>query len=87
MSAVLLGSVRFLNQPPIKEGIKNVIGSITFFGGINLLYQMSKEPKTKETSEWWRPADKTVCFFLKASIVLSCIAAVQDSIFAIRFFI
>lgn len=61
-------TLRILNSPPVKEGIKNVFGAITFFGGIGALYQMSSTSKGST-------AEKTTVFFLKASIVLSCIAS------------
>jgi hypothetical protein len=75
MTAILLGTIRLLNQAPVKEGVKNIIGTITFVGGISLLYQMSRVPKAKASSDWSITADKTVNFFLKVSIVLSCIAS------------
>ena len=72
----ILGSIHYLNQAPIKDGIKNVIGCITFVGGITVLYQMSRAPSRKEESpSWWTTADKAVTFVLKASIVLSCLAS------------
>lgn len=75
MTAVVLGSVRLLNQPPVKEGIKNLIGCITFFGGMAALYQVSQTPKEKEAATWTETAGKSINFFLTASIVLSLIAS------------
>jgi len=75
MSGVVLGTVRLLNQPPIKEGVKNAIGLITFFGGIAALYQISQAPKEKEASTWTETAGKAINFFLTVSIVLSLIAS------------
>ena len=73
MSGIVLGSVRLLNQAHVKEGVKNVIGCMTFFGGLAAFSQMSCKSKT--SSDWWGTADKAISFFLKASIVLSLIAS------------
>ena len=58
-------ALRVLNTPAVKEAIKNVLGTITFAGGVTVLY------RTRKGSS----AQKTADFFLKASIVLSCLAS------------
>ncbi len=75
-SSPILGSLRYFNHPLMKEGIKNVIGCITFVGGIAALYQLSQASTRKvEDPSWWTTADKAMTFVLKASIVLSCLAS------------
>lgn len=86
MSAVLLGSVRLLNQPPVKEGVKNVIGCITFFGGIAALYQRSQLPAEKDSNNWADAARKTLNFFLTASVVLSILVSRPGLYFSEPFF-
>lgn len=72
MSGVVLGTVRLLNTPPVKEGVKNVFSGITFVGGFAALYQVSRAPKEQETQHW---AVKTLNLVLIASVVLSLIAS------------
>ena len=61
-------TLKILNSPAVKEGIKNAFGAITFFGGIAVLYYNSRTEKASTT-------EKTLDIFLKASIVFSCIAS------------
>lgn len=76
---VLSTTVRTLNQPFIKEGIKNVVGSITFaFGVIELcdLYQLfrGREITTETYSnqpQWIQVANKVSIVCAKISLVLS----------------
>lgn len=75
MTSVVLGTVRLLNQPLVKEGVKNVFSGITFFGGIAALYQVSQAPKENDVSTWTETAAKAINGFLIASIVLSMIAS------------
>jgi hypothetical protein len=58
-------ALKVFNTPAVKEGIKNVLGAITFAGGVAVLYRTRKDSS----------AEKTTDFFLKASIVLSCLAS------------
>jgi hypothetical protein len=71
-------AVHLLNNSYVKEGIKNILGCVTFAAGIAVLYQASlasKLQKAGDDSSWQATTDKTVIFFLKTSIVLSCIVS------------
>jgi hypothetical protein len=57
-------TVHFLNSPPVKNGIKNAIGAISFSGAIYALYEMASK---------WKETDKTI-LFLQTSIILNGIA-------------
>lgn len=70
----MTASLTFLNQTPVKEGIKNTLGCITFFGGLSALYALSRTSHKKE-STLWGYSRQTVRFLLTLSIVLSCIAS------------
>jgi hypothetical protein len=58
-------ALRVLNTPAVKEGIKNLLGTITFVGGVAVLCRTHKGSS----------AEKTADFFLKASIVLASVAS------------
>jgi hypothetical protein len=58
-------TVHFLNSSPVKNGIKNVIGAISFSGALYTLY---------ETAVKWKETDKTI-LFLQTSIILNGIAS------------
>jgi hypothetical protein len=59
-------TLQALNSPAVKEGSKNGFGAITFFGGIAVLYYHFR-------IEAGSTVEKTIDYFLKVSIVLSCI--------------
>lgn len=79
VKTLLNASVRLLNQPIVKEGVKNVAGSVTFvFGLIEVydLYQMARGRKISsekyETSlRWVQVSNKVVIVFAKISLILS----------------
>ncbi len=58
-------TVHFLNSPPVKNGIKNAIGVISFSGAIYTFYEMAAK---------WKDTDKTI-LFLQTSIILNGIAS------------
>jgi hypothetical protein len=58
-------TIHFLNSPPIKNGIKNAIGAISFSGAFYALYEMATQ---------WKEADKAI-LFLQTSITLNGIAS------------
>jgi hypothetical protein len=58
-------TVHFLNSPPVKNGIKNAIGAVSFSGAIYTLYEMAAK---------WKDTDKTI-LFLQTSIILNGIAS------------
>lgn len=72
-------SVRFLNQPIIKENIKNIAGTVTFaFGLIELhdIYQIlrNREITTEPCSDypkWMQVANKVIIVCTKISLILS----------------
>ncbi len=57
-------TIHFLNSSPVKNGIKNAIGAISFSGALYTLYEMAPNVE--------RCADKT---FLQTSIILNGIAS------------
>ncbi len=70
--------VRVLNQPLVKEGFKNLAGSVTFAFGLWELYDASQVFRSRQitvetTSEdsWRRTVDKTVAVCARISLVLS----------------
>lgn len=73
------GSVRFLNQPIVKEGVKNLASSVTFvFGLVELhdIYQIARgrEISTEACSsspKWIQVANKVVIVCAKISLILS----------------
>ena len=58
-------TVQFLNSPPVKNGIKNAFGAISFSGALYSLYEMTTK---------WKDTDKTI-LFLHTSIILNGIAS------------
>lgn len=58
-------TIHFLNSPPVKNGIKNTIGAISFSGALYTLYEMAVK---------WKDTDKTM-LFLQTSIILNGIAS------------
>jgi hypothetical protein len=77
MNTVLLNVKNLLNQPMIKEGVKNVAGSVTFAFGLVEIYDIYKMARGCEmetvtsTSKWVQAANKVVNFFAKISLILS----------------
>lgn len=82
LAAIRAGALEvglFLNRPPIKEGIKKVVGSITFaFGLIELydLYQIARgrglsDELSPEAPRWAQVAHKVVTLIAKLSLLLS----------------
>lgn len=73
------GSVRLLNQPVVKEGVKNVASSVTFLFGMMELYDIYKIATGREiltepcsnSPKWVQIANKTVVVCAKISLVLS----------------
>jgi hypothetical protein len=57
-------TLHLLNSPPVKNGIKNLTGCISFAGAALILCQM---PST------WKTTDKTA-LFLQTSVLLNGIA-------------
>lgn len=72
-------SVRLLNQPIVKEGVKNIAGSVTFvFGLVEIydIYQITRGRKiSTETSsnspKWIQVANTIVIVCAKISLILS----------------
>jgi hypothetical protein len=58
-------TVQFLNSPPVKNGIKNAFGAISFIGALYTLYEVAAK---------WKTTDKTI-LFLQTSIILNGIAS------------
>jgi hypothetical protein len=77
--AGLSGTVGFLNQPVVKEGIKNIAGTVTFtFGLVEAydIYQILKgRPVTTENHKsdpkWLQVASKVAIVCSKISLILS----------------
>lgn len=70
----MAAAIALLNNHSVKEGIKNTLGVVTFTGCLYALYETSSSKKNSNT-DWKKTTDKTIIFFLKTSIVLSCIAS------------
>ena len=56
--------VNYLNQPPVKEGVKNVISGATFTFGLVELYSLVNVPKAPSSSrqklKWIQTANKVI---------------------------
>lgn len=71
--------VRFLNRPLVKDGVKNIAGTVTFAFGLVELYDISQILKGREIStetyseypKWARVANKVVIVCAKLSLILS----------------
>jgi hypothetical protein len=70
----MAGAIRYLNTHTVKENVKDVLGSVTFAVCVWGLYKTGSSRKSSD-ADWKKAADKTIIFFLKSSIVLSCIAS------------
>lgn len=68
-------AIDYLNTYPVKEGIKNVIGTLTFGAGVVALYKYVTTPSKKNDPSWSRTVDEKIIFTLKWSVALSCIAS------------
>jgi hypothetical protein len=64
-----------LNAYPVKENIKDVIGSLAFGAGIVALYKYSGIPLKKNGLSRERVIDEKLISILKWSVALSCIAS------------
>lgn len=77
--ALLNGSVHLLNQPIVKEGVKNLAGSVTFVFGLLEVYDVSQIARCREISteacstspKWVQIAKKIVIVCAKISLILS----------------
>jgi hypothetical protein len=69
--------ISFVNQPLVKEGVKNVAGSITFIFGVVEIYNVCQILRGREIStetanrSWQQVANKIVIVFAKFSLILS----------------
>lgn len=72
-------SVNLLNQPIIKEGVKNIAGSVTFVFGLVEIYDIYQITRGREISteislnspKWIKVANKVVIVCAKISLILS----------------
>ena len=72
-------SVRLLNQPIVKEGVKNIAGTVTFVFGLVEIYDIyqiarGREITTEAFSEdpkWSQVANKVIIVCAKISLILS----------------
>jgi len=72
-------SVRLLNQPIVKEGVKNIAGSVTFGFGLVEIYDIYQIMRGREISteislnspKWVQVVDKVVIVCAKISLILS----------------
>lgn len=72
-------SVRLLNQPIVKEGVKNVVGSMTFVFGLFEVYDVYQIARGREIStetcstspKWVQVANKVVIVCAKVALILS----------------
>ncbi|MDR3624843.1 MAG: hypothetical protein P4L16_06880 [Chlamydiales bacterium] len=65
-----------LNKPAVKEGIKNVVSSITFVFGVMEVYAILKGRKIStessvDTPKWMQLANKVIFICAKISLILS----------------
>lgn len=78
MNTAVLNVKNLLNQPRIKEGVKNVAGAVTFvFGVVEVynIYQMTRgcemAIETLTSPKWVHAANKVVTACPKLSLILS----------------
>jgi len=72
-------SVHLLNQPLVKEGVKNLAGSVTFVFGLVEIYDIYRIARGREISteasstspKWLQVANKVVIVCAKISLILS----------------
>lgn len=78
---IFISSSRLLNQPLVKEGVKNVAGQVTFVFGLVELYDIYQITQGREISteagaysnspKWMQVANKVSIVCAKISLVLS----------------
>jgi hypothetical protein len=78
IKSILHSSAHFLNQTLVKEGVKNIAGSLTFaFGFVEIydLYHIAKgrdiSTEAKNTSPEWVQVVKKIVMCAKLSLILS----------------
>lgn len=72
-------SVRLLNQPLVKEGVKNFAGSVTFVFGLVEMYDLYQIARGRKIStevhstspKWMQVANKVIIICAKISLILS----------------
>jgi hypothetical protein len=65
-----VSAIHYVNSPAVKNGIKNIIGAVSFAGGIAALYQLRHTCRRN----LHKPANETV-LFLQVVAVLNAIAS------------
>lgn len=76
---LLRGSIHFLNQPVVKEGVKQIAGGVTFAIGATEIYDIYKTLQGRKISteehldskEWLQIAHKVTVVTAKISLILS----------------
>lgn len=79
LRGVFSGSVRFLNHPIVKEGIKNGAGALTFAFGVVEIHDIIQIARGREisneanahSSKWVQVASKVIIVCAKISLILS----------------
>src|SRR5271165_1615142 len=72
-------SVRLLNQPIVKEGIKNIVGTVTFVFGLVEIYDIYQICRGREVTNetypnaprWVQVLHKVIIVCAKISLILS----------------
>lgn len=72
-------SVRLLNQPIVKEGVKNIAGTVTFVFGLVEIYDIYQIARGREITtescsdypQWIQVANKVIIVCAKISLILS----------------
>ena len=72
-------SVRLLNQPIVKEGVKNIAGTVTFVFGLVEIYDIYQIARGREITteacsdypKWIQVANKVIIVCAKISLILS----------------
>lgn len=75
----MMAPIRFLNQPVVKEGIKNIAGAVTFAFGIIEIYDICQIARGRKISteasaqspRWKQIATKVTIVCAKVSLILS----------------
>jgi hypothetical protein len=79
MKELFTSPIRLLNQPTVKEGVKNLAGSVTFVFGLIEIYDIYQIARGREIStevcstslKWLQVANKVVIVCAKISLILS----------------
>lgn len=80
IKSVFSASVQMLNQPFVKEGVKNIAGSVNFAFGLIEMYDIYQIIKGYETStELSFPSSKWVQFAHKVAVVCAKISLVLSA--------